>query len=119
MSTKTEIVDCGASYCKVFSTIFCRMSFSTATPIALIMALPLDTWVERPGYKSWLPVCASSGNSSATLRRFLRSDWVSPGGFRLKFNRHVFDLSCKRERQFVSEVDGRANILADVQSFSQ
>ena len=32
MSTKAEIVDCGTSYCKVFSTIFCRMSFSTATP---------------------------------------------------------------------------------------
>jgi hypothetical protein len=33
MSTKTEIVVCRASYCKVFSTIFRRVSFSTATPV--------------------------------------------------------------------------------------
>jgi hypothetical protein len=31
MSTKTEIVVCGASYRKVFWTIFRRVSFSTAT----------------------------------------------------------------------------------------
>jgi hypothetical protein len=31
MSTKTEIVDSRASYCKVLSTIFQRVSFSTAT----------------------------------------------------------------------------------------
>ena len=31
MSTKTEIVVCRASYCKVFLAIFRRVSFSTAT----------------------------------------------------------------------------------------
>jgi len=32
MSTKTKIVVCRTSYCKVFSTIFRRVSFSKATP---------------------------------------------------------------------------------------
>jgi len=32
MSTKKENVVCRASYCKVFSGIFWRVSFSTATP---------------------------------------------------------------------------------------
>ena len=32
MSTKSEIVVCRASYCKVFSASFLRRSFSTATP---------------------------------------------------------------------------------------
>ena len=38
MSTKSKIVVCRASYCKVFSTIFRRVSFSTATRCYASMA---------------------------------------------------------------------------------
>jgi hypothetical protein len=48
MSTKTKIVVRRASYCKVFSAIFRRVSFSTATPVYIKLAMkPRDSCVLR------------------------------------------------------------------------